>query len=510
VPLNDKPYTVYTVERLRRKRLSRVATGSIAGLAVLLAAVVGGSYLWLSCQVGETQVTDSSMEAVLTSAPVDAIGSPTGMDILVLGCDKRPDNSGEETRSDTLILVHADPDENYLSILSLPRDLRVEVPGHGIQKLNAAYALGGTELAIRTVEELTRVDITEYVEVDFQAFSDMTDALGGVYLDVDRRYYNDDADSSYELIKISPGYQLLNGQDALDYVRFRHDLNYDFGRMDRQQRFLTALREQAMGWNLVLDLPGLVNALFDNLATTLDTNDIIRLAYWGVAKLSGDRIRQVSITGDIREIDSVSYVIPAEGAVEEAVEKLLTAPQATGSGGAPASSSTSTETSTTTTAIDTPEFVTDPDEIPNSRLWKQIAAAAPFPVRAPGYLPPGYAYVDRNPKEGGSYGIAVDDEVEPAIKMVYQFTRDGEEFDQYLGIMETTWLEAPAASKGREVKKDGITYTIVGTNQHTDHVWWIEDGVLYWVSNTLSYFLNATELLKVAQSMIAIPSGAAD
>lgn len=478
---------------------------------MVVAAVVGGSYLWLSCQVeGSRPPTDSSMEAVLTSAPVDAIGSPTGMDILVLGCDKRPDNSGEETRSDTLILVHADPDENYLSILSLPRDLRVEVPGHGIQKLNAAYALGGTELAIRTVEELTRVDITEYVEVDFQAFSDMTDALGGVYLDVDRRYYNDRADSTYELIKISPGYQLLNGADALDYVRFRHDLNYDFGRMDRQQRFLTALREQAMGWNLVLDLPGLVNALFDNLTTTLGTNDIIRLAYWGVAKLSGDRIRQISIIGDIREVDGVSYVIPEEGAVDQAVEKLLTAPAAAGSGGTAASSTSPTATSTTTTAIDPSEFITDPDKIPNSRLWKQLAAAAPFPVKAPGYLPRGYGYVDRNPTEGGSYGIVVGDGTEPAIKMVYQFTRDGEKFDQYLGIMETTWLKAPAASKGREVKKDGITYTIVGTSQNTDHVWWIEDGVLYWVSNTLSYFLSATELLKVAQSMIAIPSGAAD
>jgi len=484
--------------------------GSIAGLVVLVAAVVGGSYLWLSCQVEGSNPTDSSMEAVLTSAPMDAIGSPTGMDILVLGCDKRPDNSGEETRSDTLILVHADPDENYLSILSLPRDLRVEVPDHGVQKLNAAYALGGTELAIRTVEELTRIDITEYVEVDFQAFSDMTDALGGVYLDVDRRYYNDDADSTYELIKISPGYQLLNGSDALDYVRFRHDLNYDFGRMDRQQRFITALREQAMGWNLVLDLPGLVNALFDNLVTTLGTKDIVQLAYWGVAKLSGDRIRQVSIIGDIRDVDGVSYVIPEEGAVEEAVEKLLTAPAAAGSGGTSASSPTPTETSTTTTAIDTSEFIIDPAKIPNSRLWKQIAAAAPFAVRAPGYLPEGYAYVDRDPKTGGSYGIVVDDEEEPAIKMVYQFTRDGEEFDQYLGIMETTWLKAPAASEGREVKKDGITYTIVGTSQNTDHVWWIQDGVLYWVSNTLSYYLNATELLKVAQSMIAIPSGAAD
>ncbi len=357
--------------------LRRIVVGIIGGLLVLAAVVVGGSYLWLSCQVGRSRPpTASSMHQVLTSAPVDAIGSPTGMDILVLGCDRRPDHSGEETRSDTLILVHADPGENYLSILSLPRDLRVEIPGHGTQKLNAAYALGGTELAIRTVEELTRVDITQYVEVDFQAFSDMTDAVGGVYLDIDRRYYNDDP--TFELIKISPGYQLLDGANALDYVRFRHDLNYDFGRMDRQQRFLTALREQAMGWNLLRDLPGLVGALFDNLTTSLGTNDIIRLAYWGVAKLSGDRIRQVSIVGNIREIDGVSFVIPDEGAVEEAVERLLTPPTPGGGSKVPETSQSLPESSTTTTAIDTSKFITDPNKIPNSRLWKQFAAAAPL------------------------------------------------------------------------------------------------------------------------------------
>ncbi len=485
--------------------------GIIGGLLVLAAVVVGGSYLWLSCQVGRSRPpTASSMHQVLTSAPVDAIGSPTGMDILVLGCDRRPDHSGEETRSDTLILVHADPGENYLSILSLPRDLRVEIPGHGTQKLNAAYALGGTELAIRTVEELTRVDITQYVEVDFQAFSDMTDAVGGVYLDIDRRYYNDDP--TFELIKISPGYQLLDGANALDYVRFRHDLNYDFGRMDRQQRFLTALREQAMGWNLLRDLPGLVGALFDNLTTSLGTNDIIRLAYWGVAKLSGDRIRQVSIVGNIREIDGVSFVIPDEGAVEEAVERLLTPPTPGGGSKVPETSQSLPESSTTTTAIDTSKFITDPNKIPNSRLWKQFAAAAPFVVRAPGYLPTGYGYVDSNPdrRNPGAYDIVVDHGVEAAIKMVYRFTREGQEFDQYLGIMQTSWLKAPAAGKGGDVKKNGITYTIVGTSNNTDHVWWIEDGVLYWVSNTLSYFLNATELLKVAQSMIAIPSGVVD
>ncbi|OFW57457.1 MAG: hypothetical protein A2133_06730 [Actinobacteria bacterium RBG_16_64_13] len=381
----------------------------------------------------------------------------------------------------------------------------MEVPGNGTRKLNWAYAHGGAPLALETVQALTNVDVAEYVQIDFQAFSDLTDKLGGVYVDVDRRYYNDDPEKDYEFIKISPGYQLLSGADALDYVRFRHDRNSDFGRMSRQQRFLTAVREQAMGWNLATKLPGLVSSLFDNLRTTMGANDMISLAYWGV-RLDGSRIRQVSVIGDIRTVDGVSYVIPEEGAIEEAVHELMTPPSASGSGQTTASAMGAN--STTTTAIDTSVFITDPDAIENSRLWKQYAAAARFQVMAPGYLPEGYAYVDKNPASPGSYDIVVDgDKTMPAIKMVYRLTRNGEVTDQYMGIMQTTWLEAPAAAEGREYQYNGMTFTVVGTSQNTDHVWWVKDGVLYWVSNTLSYFLNAKELLKVAESMIVIPSG---
>ncbi len=514
--LKSKPYTVYTVERLHKRRVRRVVLWSVVGLAVAVLAVAGGSYLWLHLQVSGTRTTDPGVAEAVGSTREDAIGTPTGMDIILIGSDKRPTNAGEETRSDTVILVHADPDEDYLSMLSLPRDLRVEVPGQGIEKLNAAYAQGGPELTIKTVEQLTGVDIDEYVEVDFQAFSDIVESVGGVYLDIDRRYYNDDPE--FELIKVSPGYQLLEGDQALDYVRFRNDLNFDFGRMDRQQRFITALREQAMGWNLALDLPGVINALFDNLVTTLGTNDVLKLAYWG-ARLDGARIRQVSIIGDIQERDGVSYVIPEDGAVEEAVQKLMTAPDASAgdqtaasgdsNGGGTGTTSETSTTSTTSSNDTSTSFVTDPDEIANSRLWNQLASAAPFQVLAPGYLPEGYAYVDRMPVTGGAYDIVVGDDTRPAIKTVYRLTNvEGTETDQYMGIMETTWLDAPAAGAGQEVERNGITYTFVGTDQRTERIWWVKDEVLYWVSNTLSYVLNRTELLKVAESMIVIPSGA--
>jgi LCP family protein required for cell wall assembly len=486
----------------------------LVGLMVVVAAAAGGSYLWLNSLVTRTHPTDPAISAALEN-PAGAIDTPTGMNIVLIGSDNRNESADEKGRSDTVMLVHADPEENYLSILSFPRDLRVEVPGQGIQKLNAAYAFGGPALTIETVKQLTGVEVDEYVEVDFNAFSDITDSLGGVFVDVDRRYYNDDP--QWELIKLAPGYQLLNGGQALDYVRFRHDLNMDFGRMDRQQRFLSALREQALGWNLPLKLPGLVRALFDNLVTTLDTNEIIKLAAWGV-RLGGDRIRQLSIIGDIQTLDDgFSYVIPAAGAVDEALAQLMTPPaaagsdQTTASGGSTGSvSSTSSSAGgvTSTTATSTPT-VSDSGQITGSRMWELAAASMPFQVMAPTYVPPGYDYVDRQPVSGGGYEIEPGKTGKPAFKVVYRLTREGEVTDQYLGIMETAWLDAPAASKGQELKSNGITYTFVGTNLRTDRIWWKQNNTLYWVSNTLSFYLSKKELLKVAESMIMVPGGAA-
>ncbi len=471
---------------------------------VALAAVAGGYYWWFASQVNVMTTTSQTV----TTQP--GIEPPDSMDILVLGCDKHPDNSGEESRSDTVMLVHIDREQDYLSILSLPRDLYVDIPGHGMNKLNAAYSIGGWELTEATVERVTGMNIEKAVEIDFKAFSDLTDALGGVYVDIDRRYYNDDPSRGFEFIKISPGYQLLDGVNALDYVRFRHDNEADFGRMLRQQRFLNALRAQALGWNLVSEGDDVVSALMKNIWTTLSANDILRMAWWGV-RLDGSQIRQVSLIGDITNRDGMSVVVATDEAIEEAVDKVL-APPSNGDSSTTASGAPGSSTATTSADLDRSDFTTDLDAIENSNLWKMYAGAAGFQLMAPGYLPNGYRYVDRNPAEPGTYDI-LDSHggvKGAAVKMVYRLERDGEKTDQYLGIMETTWLGAPAASEGTTKQYNGTTYTIVGTTQRTDHVWWVNNGVLYWVSNTLSYYLSAKELLKVAESMMVVPAGAAN
>jgi LCP family protein required for cell wall assembly len=561
---------------------------------VLLLAGAASFYLWFRHEVsGANARVTPEIRVALTAKPSSTLvtvpvpPSPSAMNLLVVGADKRPDENEKYGRSDTIILVHVDPDNNYLSMLSLPRDLRVSIPGYGVNKINAAYAYGGPALTITTVEQLTGVDINHYVEVSFQAFEDITNALGGVYVDVDKYYWNENP--AYELAKLNPGYQLLDGADALDYVRFRHDLNLDFGRMERQQIFLSAIREQAMGWDLPIKLPKLVSALFNNVTTDLGANDVIRLAYWGV-RLDGNRIRRVSLTGTPEDIGGISYVVASDAALADAVTTFLTLP------GTTPSTQVSTATTTTTTApadlsgvemdilngngregeatgaakwltdlgasvvtvgnagksyantvveygsgmstkakkvagavgVDTtwnsnvprvtlvlgedfvlpPQYALppNPDNIPAAGGWKTIAESVPFAVEGPAYIPQGYYFAGKVPPNAPTYGIQVGGGKKPAFKMLYRLKDHGSWTDQYMGIMETSWLDAPAASQGREVEHGGTVFTIVGPADKVDRVWWKAGGTLYWVSNTLFHRLSEADLLAVAESMVQIPA----
>lgn len=582
-------------------RWKRIVLWSAVGLVVALLAVAGGFYLWLRAQVSEAnERVPEEVIAVLAEEPSSTItsvpaeyqpDSPDAMNILVLGSDRRADED-ERGRSDTIILLRVDPDNDYLGILSLPRDLRVDVPGYGKQKINAAYSFGGPALSIRTIEQVTGIDVDHYVEVDFQAFEAMTDSLGGVYVEVDRRYYN--ADPTWELINLEPGYQRLDGADALDFCRFRHDLNMDFGRMERQQRFLSALRQQAMGWDLPLELPGLISALFSNIATDLGTNDLIKLAWW-VIRLDGSHMRQQTIVGDTKTIAGASYVLLDEEALARAVGDFFT-PAAT----AVATTTTSeSEDATATTAIAVGRELEDleidvlnangrdgeaaaaaewlrdmgatvlavgnadekavqssveypsglkeeaeqvasvvgafevtrdrsleritvvlgddftlppafalplrPENVPGYGAWRTIAQTVPFAVQAPAYLPRGYGYVDRRPTDGGTYDIDGGAGGKPAFVMLYRLFQDGEATDQYMSITQTSWTDAPAASEGTQAVHDGTMYVVVGTKDKVERVWWKSDGVLCWVSNTLSHLLSEQEMLAVARSMVPMP-----
>src|SRR4051812_48697367 len=177
---------------------------------------------------------------------LDEVAAGRPQTILLLGSDHRFSydalGADQQANSDTMILVHLDPDEPATTVMSIPRDLQVQIPGHGTSKINAAFAEGGPVLAARTARDLLGVKINHVFVTTFTAFSRAVDFVGCVYAEVDHRYLVP-PEAGYAAIDLQPGYQRLCGGDALSFVRFRHADN-DLVRAARQQAFLRAAGQQ--------------------------------------------------------------------------------------------------------------------------------------------------------------------------------------------------------------------------------------------------------------------------
>ena len=194
--------------------------------------------------------------------------------------------------------------------MSIPRDLKAEIPGHGSDKINAAYEMGGPRLTVRTIQKLFEdatgdpFPINNVVNVDFRGFRRAVDYIGGVYVDVDRDYFNDvTGPGGYAAIDIDPGYQKLGGRDALDYVRYRHTDN-DFVRAARQQSFLRQARGQRGVRRLVsirdrAKLMRVFRKYFTVDKSFRSTKQILRMAKLGLYLVLGDpSLQQVRFRAD--------------------------------------------------------------------------------------------------------------------------------------------------------------------------------------------------------------------
>ncbi|MHB9145459.1 MAG: LCP family protein [Symbiobacteriia bacterium] len=237
-----------------------------------------------------------------------AENAPTGrVNLLLLGADERPGVIG---RSDTAILVSADLGAKKVSMVSLPRDTWVNIPGRGWDKLGHAFAYGednyeqaqkqeaqkppaerkpvtarGEQLTLQTVNGLLDTQVDHYAVVNMQGFEKIVDTLGGVTIDVEKNLdYDDPVDSPPLHIHLKQGVQRLDGEDALKYVRFRHDAESDFGRMARQQKFLKALADEALKPKNLTKLPALINQFRSAVRTDLSNADLLRL---GLAMAKG-------------------------------------------------------------------------------------------------------------------------------------------------------------------------------------------------------------------------------
>jgi LCP family protein required for cell wall assembly len=213
--------------------------------------------------------------------------------ILLMGLDKRPGEAGAAFRTDSMMLISLDPQTNSIGILSIPRDLYVEVPYYGLHRVNAAYVLGemeqagaGPTLAKQTVQYNFGIAVNEFITVDFQTVIAIIDAVGGVEIEVPRRivdYEYPTMDYGTEVFQVEAGWQTMDGTTALKYARTRHASD-DIDRAQRQQQVIYALRDKVTSLDMVDDLvvqgPFLYAQIRDGIQTGLTFDQLIELGIW--------------------------------------------------------------------------------------------------------------------------------------------------------------------------------------------------------------------------------------
>ncbi len=272
-------------EKTKRKRwffklpkYARVLIIAAASIIILVGAAAGiFTYYVNRLNVAINAVTTSEIESILT--PIESPQEP--VTVLILGTDSRDDD--DPGRADTIMLLYLDPEKVEGSLLSIPRDTLVEIPGHGEDKINAAYAFGQEELMLKTVSNFLDADINHYVTVDFSGFVKLIDALGGVEVDIDRPM--DDPKSG---AFFAAGTHQLTGEQALAYTRDRSTELGDIGRIQRQQDVFRALIDQKLNIRYLSNITHYFNIIAEHTRTDLDIMTILR---YSKAALSFDSDR---------------------------------------------------------------------------------------------------------------------------------------------------------------------------------------------------------------------------
>ncbi|HEX5713370.1 MAG TPA: LCP family protein [Solirubrobacterales bacterium] len=460
---------------------------------------------------------------------LETVDGGEAQNILIIGSDKRAGAEFEEDpgRSDTTMLIRLDPGKNAIAVFSIPRDLKVEIPGVGTGKFNEAYAYGGPKLTLQTVKQLTGLPINHVVNVDFLGFVRAVYAIGCVYTDVDRRYYHSnvgvDPSEQYAEINVKPGYQLLCGKRALEYVRYRHT-DTDIVRSARQQDFLSAARERITVEDLVFDQSGLID-IFTKY-TTSDINDketMLQVLKLFLASRNA-AIKEVHFPAEL----GPSFVYASPEAIDEAVDQFL----GIESSGATTNQEGAEEQEQDASGKDQKKRDKDGKKKKKKKQKKPMFEAKPpgsdelvpareageeeaeivarrtngrFPIFYPTRLPPGAFYAESNPEtkviDPFVYGIKDEDgNRHEAYRMILVVEKsDGTHYFGMQGIRG--WSDPPILDNPSETKTiNGREYEIFADSGQIQRVAWHRGDNSYWVSNDLLKSLSNDQMVGMARS----------
>jgi LCP family protein required for cell wall assembly len=444
--------------------------------------------------------------------------------ILILGSDKRANLEEDPGRSDTTILLRLDPERNAIAVMSIPRDLKVEIPGYGTDKFNAAYSDGGPKLTLQVVKELTGLPINHVVNVDFLGFVRAVDAIGCVYTDVDRRYYHSNVgvppSEQYSEINIKPGYQMLCGKKALEYVRYRHT-DTDIVRSARQQDFLSAARQRVPIKDLLLGQNSLID-IFTHYTTSdiSSTGTMIQVMDLFIESRNA-AIKEVHFPAEL----GPSYVYASSEAIHEAVNKFLGIEASAGPRGSldEGRSKDGGKHKSKKHAPPKPHIAKpkppgsdglvparEAGELEAKSVARKVSSG--FPVFYPTRLPSGAYYVESNSYEHIQdprvYHLRdTDNHAHAAYRMVAELPlSDGIHYFGLQGIQG--WSDPPILDNPSLTKTiNGREYDIYVDGDRIPVVAWHRGDSSYWVSNDLLNSLTNDQMIGIARSAsVMIPS----
>jgi LCP family protein required for cell wall assembly len=429
--------------------------------------------------------------------------------ILILGSDQRP--TDESARSDTTILLRVAADQ--ITVMSIPRDLKVNIPGHGIDRFNAAYAYGGPKLALKVIKQLTGLDnINHVVNVDFNGFADAVNAVDCVYVDVDHHYYHSNlglaASEQYAEIDVPAGYQRMCGYNALQYVRYRHEDN-DLVRAARQQEFLREARQELPASKILADRSQLIDILKRYVTSDIENlTDVVSLGklFIGARDASVVQIHFPANLGG----PTASYVTASESAIRQAVARFEGESQPTpeqqpaeggggGSKGGPPKKSDAKKPAPPPPLIDSAVTGVSGEQVAAELAAQKTKSGKPmldFPIYYPTKLAPGSSLTD------DSRAFPIDgpgDEEYHGYKFVATMPTQG--YTAYYGVSGTDWRDPPILDNPSEVKTiDGRDYLLSWDGDRLRFVGWKTEHGSYWVDNTLLSVLTPGQMFGIAES----------
>ncbi len=491
--------------------LKRFAIGAVV-IFFLSAATVASAVL-LEVKEVTTIIKDESVPlAVQVRSQLKHVAPGKPQTILVIGDDRRKADIEQHnpTRSDTMILIRLDPKRGATAMMSLPRDLLVTIPGHGVDKLNAAFSYGEDALTLRTIRSLLGIPIHHYVRVTFRGFKDAVDRLGCVYVDVDRRYFNDNrppvgGGGAYAAIDVPAGYQKLCGARALDYVRYRH-LDSDLVRAARQQSFLGQAKDQIGVSGVFSDRRKLLHIFARSVRTDIRSSHAVLSLLKLVAESSSKPVAEVPFPA-LDASDGSGNLEISPYMLQTTVKRFLAAKGSKKRGKTTTSRTghrttrTSSRRRTKRRASASAASATAPGLLLNRTAGEDEAAR--LQVKLPTSLP---VYAPRLLAAGGRYrsdysrAYTITDRAGDRHRAYRIVVFEGS-IGQYYGIEGTTWKSPPILDDPSERRRSGgRTYELFTDNGRLRMVAWRTPRAVYWVSNTLMRTLTNRQMMALARS----------